>query len=227
MDKLVNKKFENMSNILVSIIVPVHNQENYIGRCLRSLLNQSLDQKKYEVIIINDGSTDKTKYALDLFKGDIINVIHINKNKGLPYALNLGIKNSKGKYIVRVDSDDYVNKDYLLFLSKFLEFNKKIDAIACDYLTVNSKEKTISIKNCEKEPIGCGIMFKKIHLEEIGGYDVKMKVWEDKDLIIRFKKKYKVSRLEIPLYRYRKHETNMTNSSSSTKKYLNKLNKKT
>ena len=52
-------------------IVPVYNQEKYIGRCLRSLLDQSLEKYNYEIIVINDGSKDKTKFALSLFKDDI------------------------------------------------------------------------------------------------------------------------------------------------------------
>ena len=53
---------------IVSIIVPVHNQEKYIGRCLRSLLSQNFQRNEYQIIVIDDGSTDKTNYALELFK---------------------------------------------------------------------------------------------------------------------------------------------------------------
>ena len=55
----------------ISIIIPVHNQEKYLGRCLRSLLEQSLRRSLYEIIVINDGSTDKTSYALEIFKDEI------------------------------------------------------------------------------------------------------------------------------------------------------------
>ena len=72
----------------ISIIIPVHNQEKYIGRCIRSLLNQSLDQSLFEIIIINDGSTDRTKFALDLFKGDLIKLINLDKIR-TTYALNI------------------------------------------------------------------------------------------------------------------------------------------
>ena len=53
---------------LISVIIPVYNQEKWIGRCLRSLMNQSMDRDKYELIVIDDGSHDKSGYALDLFK---------------------------------------------------------------------------------------------------------------------------------------------------------------
>ena len=69
------------------------NQEKYIGRCLRSLMNQNT-KEKYEIIVINDGSTDKTKYGLKLFQDEIV-LINNKKNYGLPYSLNVGIKKSK------------------------------------------------------------------------------------------------------------------------------------
>ena len=97
----------------VSVIVPVYNQEKYIGRCLRSLLAQDFPKNEYEIIVINDGSTDRTSYGLELFKNDIV-LINNKKNKGLPYSLNQGIRKSKSKFIVRVDSDDYVNVNYKL-----------------------------------------------------------------------------------------------------------------
>ena len=59
-------------SIQVSVIVPSYNSQNYIGRCLRSLLNQVFDQDQYEIIVINDGSKDKTKEALKTFFGDIV-----------------------------------------------------------------------------------------------------------------------------------------------------------
>ena len=78
-------------------------------------MNQSMDRDKYELIVIDDGSHDKSGYALDLFKEEIV-LIKLEQNKGLPSALNEGIKASKGKYIIRVDSDDYVHWDYLNIL---------------------------------------------------------------------------------------------------------------
>lgn len=215
-----------MKNKLISVIVPVYNQEMFVGRCLRSLLNQSIDQSNYEIILINDGSTDKTRYALDLFSGGIIRVIHKEENKGLPHSLNQGIKAATGKYIVRVDADDYVNEHYLLFLSTFLEMNSHMDAVACDYILVDSNENVILNKNCKEEPIGCGIMFKKEQLEQLGLYDEEMRFHEDKDMYMRFTEKHSLFRIELPLYRYRRHENNMTNDHEMMNDYLIKLNQK-
>lgn len=209
---------------VISVIVPVYNQERYIGRCLRSLMNQNT-KEKYEIIVINDGSTDKTKYGLKLFQDEIV-LINNKKNYGLPYSLNVGIKKSKAPYIVRVDSDDYVNENYLNTLFMFLEQNINIDAVACDYFLVNDKEKIIERKNCEKDPIACGIMFRNTQLVEIGMYDENFLINEERDLRIRFLKKYKIKRIELPLYRYRIHENNMTKNKKNRDIHDDKLKKK-
>lgn len=210
----------------ISVIIPVYNQEKYIGRCLRSLLDQSVNIKDYEIVIINDGSTDNTSYALNLFSGNNIKIINNEKNKGLPFCLNQGIKYSQSEFIIRVDSDDYVNKNYLLIMRLFLELNHKIDAVACNYFLVDENENILKTVDFLKEPIGCGIMFRKDQLHHIGLYDEKMKLHEEKDLMIRFLKKYKLEIINIPLYRYRRHQNNITNNYDNMEKYLQKLKNK-
>tara|TARA_B100001996_G_C18664967_1_gene594551 strand:+ start:1349 stop:2020 length:672 start_codon:yes stop_codon:yes gene_type:complete len=214
-----------LKSIVISVIVPARNSELYIGRCLRSLLNQSFDRDKFEIILINDASTDNTRKALSTFMGDIV-YIENKKRRGLPGSLNLGIKRSRGMYIVRVDSDDWVHSDYLNILFQHLYLNNKLDAVACDYLELDNNEKVLSQQDCEKKPIGCGIMFKSIQLVDIGLYDKKFLAREDEDLLHRFKKKYTVTRVPIPLYRYRKHGNNMTKKKKVMKKFLKKINLK-
>lgn len=101
-----------------------------------------------------------------------------------------------------------------------------MDAVACDYLTVNDQEETIDRKNCIQEPIGCGIMFKSSHLFEIGLYDEEFQLHEDKELRQRFEKIYKIHRLELPLYRYRRHENNITNDHEALDHHDKKLKAK-
>ena len=209
----------------VSVIVPVYNQEKYIGRCIRSLIGQNFPKNDYEIIVIDDGSNDKTSYVLESFKNEIT-IIKNNKNKGLPYSLNRGIKKTKSKYIVRVDSDDYVNEDFLKFLIIHLDQNNYMDAIACDYLLVNDMEDIISRENCLQNSIACGILFRKDQLIDIGLYDEKFLINEEKDLRIRFLKKYNIHRVELPLYRYRMHKNNMTKNSKKVKFHNEKLSRK-
>jgi len=102
-------------NELISIIVPVFNVENYIKRCIESLINQTYTN--IEIILVDDGSTDKSKDICDEYskKDKRIIVIH-KKNGGLSDARNIGIEASKGNYISFVDSDDYVTNNYVEFL---------------------------------------------------------------------------------------------------------------
>ncbi len=210
---------------LVSVIVAVFNQEKFIGRCLRSLLHQTLPHEAYEIIVINDASTDRTPYALELFH-KAIRVIHNEKNMGLPASLNKGIREAKSDYIIRVDSDDYVNAKTLDFLHMYLDLNENSNAVACDYLLVDDQEDVLGRRNCLIDPIACGIMFRKSLLFEIGLYDETFRCNEERDLRIRFEKKYKIDRLELPLYRYRRHEKNMTNNVASMKFHDDLLMKK-
>ena len=142
---------------LVSVIVPVHNQEKYLGRCLRSLLAQDMTREKYEIVMIDDGSTDRSSYALELF-ADEIRIITLPTNQGLPAALNVGLEQARADIIVRVDADDYVNTRFLSVLSLFLESNPYLDAVACDYVLVDNDEVVLGRGNSDEEPIACGIM---------------------------------------------------------------------
>ena len=225
----MSKKYYQDSESKVSVIIAAYNAEKYIGRCLRSLLNQSLGRNFYEIIIINDGSQDKTGYAIDLFcdpKDSIIHVINNEKNIGLPSSLNLGIKYSKSNFIVRVDADDFVNRYFLQFLRYYLEANRDRDAVSCDYYLLNDDEEILARKYAKDDPIGCGIMFRREQIIEIGLYDESFLYQEDKELMIRFEKKYKVFNLELPMYRYRRHDKNITNNIKQMEKYHNKLTKK-
>ncbi len=217
------------NKIEISVLISAYNQEKYIARFLRSLLNQSFNFEKFEIIIVNDGSSDRTLFVAELFKSpksSLIKIINNKKNLGLPASLNKAIHLSKGKYIVRIDSDDWVSNDFLKLLYTYLDNNNYMDAIACDYNLVDKNEEVLERKNCFIDPIACGIMFKKKDLLEIGLYDETFHCNEEIDLRIRFEKKFKINRLELPLYRYRKHENNMTNNKKILDMYDKKLFKK-
>ena len=212
-------------NIQISVIIPVFNQERFIGRCLRSILSQSMDQKDYEVIVIDDCSRDNTLRAMDRFLEDVI-LIKQKENKGLPTALNTGIKKAKGRFIIRLDSDDYVHFVYLNILSLFMKMNSNVDAVSCDYLEVDDKEKIIDRHYYEENPIGCGIMFRIEQLIEIGLYNEEQLWHEERELMDRFLKKFIVYHIQFPLYRYRQHDKNMTKNDEMMEKFNSKRLKK-
>ncbi len=103
----------------ISVVVPVYNVERYLDKCIQSLINQDFDS--YEIILIDDGSTDKSPYICDGYEKNSKRIRTIHKaNGGLGDARNYGVKNSFGKYVTFVDSDDYVEKKYLSNLWKLI-----------------------------------------------------------------------------------------------------------
>jgi glycosyltransferase involved in cell wall biosynthesis len=102
-----------MRNVMISVIIPVYNVENFIGLCLQSFDKQTY--KDFEVIIINDGSTDNSLKEINYFKEKgKINISVINQvNQGVSKARNVGIENAQGEYLCFVDSDDMVDSHYL------------------------------------------------------------------------------------------------------------------
>jgi len=209
----------------ISVLITAYNVEKYIGRAIRSALDQSIPRDDYEIIVINDCSADRTRFALEVFEDDI-KLINNEKRLGLPASLNKGIKRAKGRFVVRLDGDDYVHKDFLKVLDLHLSLNDNIDAIACDYLLVDNNEHVLDKVNCEKMPVACGIMFRIDQMIDIGLYDENFLAKEDEDLRIRFLKKYKIERVQLPLYRYRRHDNNLTNNKSKIQIYNQMLNEK-
>ena len=210
---------------LVSVIVPVFNQERFLGRCLRSLGAQDFPDGDYEVVVVDDGSNDGTGHVLDLFRGEV-RVLRNEVNSGLPTALNRGIRSSSSLFTVRVDSDDYVNAEFIRVLYTFLAQNRYMDAVACDYFLVDDDETILERRNCEEHPIACGIMFRTDQLIDIGLYDEEFLLHEERDLRRRFMEKHSIHRIEAPLYRYRRHSGNITNDTEAMAHHYAMLAKK-
>ncbi len=122
----------NMINVgeLVSIVIPVYNVERYLEECVNSVLQQTYSN--IEIILVDDGSTDGSGQLCDLLqsKSEKIIVIH-KKNGGLSDARNVGIDNARGKYICFIDSDDWVENDYVESMKN--NMNDTIGISACGF----------------------------------------------------------------------------------------------
>lgn len=114
---------------LISIIVPIYNVKDYLDRCIESIINQTYN--KLEIILVNDGSTDGCKEICEKYKKNDDRIIIINKlNGGLSSARNAALDIMKGKYICFIDSDDWVDSEYVETLYKNItKYNTKI----CSY----------------------------------------------------------------------------------------------
>lgn len=130
-----------MKNIKVSVIVPIYNVERYLNECLDSIINQTY--KNLEIILVNDGSTDKSgEIAKEYAKKDNRIKLVTKKNAGLGYARNTGLEHVTGKYVYFIDSDDYVAEDALETAVKELE-NSNADLSIFGYKTVSETNKEI------------------------------------------------------------------------------------
>jgi len=131
----------------ISIIIPVYNIEQYLHRCLDSIINQTL--KEIEIIIVNDGSTDKSLAIIHSYQKEDPRIILINqKNLGLSAARNSGIKISTGKYLSFVDSDDFIDLNMLYALYDKAEIENS-DIVQFEYQRFN-EEKGVFFKSHPK-----------------------------------------------------------------------------
>ncbi len=112
----------------VSVIVPVYNGEKFIEKCITSIINQTFTD--FELIIVNDGSTDDTLNTIEQINDNRIHIIN-KKNGGVSSARNLGYKESKGRYILFFDADDFMENTMLEILVHDME-NNNVQAVRCN-----------------------------------------------------------------------------------------------
>lgn len=137
----------------ISVIVPVYNTEEYLDRCLFSLIDQNIDQK-YEIIVINDGSTDSSLEIAEEFAECYENVkVYSRENGGLSAARNTGLKYARGKYVAFVDSDDYVDESYLSEMYAAAEISGA-DIVCCNFRCVDEKGRPAGIDGILKHRPG-------------------------------------------------------------------------
>lgn len=131
----------------ISVIVPIYNAEKYLNKCVDSLINQT--KKELEFILVNDGSTDKTEEIIKSYKDSRIKYFK-NKNQGIGKTRNFGIEKAIGKYIMFLDSDDYLKNNACEILYKSVE-KTDADLAICDFYKiydsgVEEKIKLLSFK---------------------------------------------------------------------------------
>lgn len=124
---------------LISVIVTVFNLEDYVSKCIDSILNQ--DYKNLEIIIINDGSTDRTGLICDEYEKKYNNIIIVHKdNTGLSDSRNTGIKLAKGEYIAFVDADDYIETDlYSTLYNLIIENETDLSMVSYNFVRDEKK----------------------------------------------------------------------------------------
>lgn len=192
----------------VSVVVTNYNYDKWLRRCIRSLLNQNFND--YEIVIVDDFSTDNSRSILLEYQNNPkIKLVFNEYNMGVGASSTIGAKKALGKYVVRVDADDYVNNSFVNTLYLGISLNNH-DALACDYQEVDFKENVLSTKSQKDKPLACGIIYRTDILEYLNFWNTDLRINEDIDMIKRFKKEFEIKYLNIPLYRYFKHENSLS-----------------
>ncbi|KQT15506.1 hypothetical protein ASG31_14690 [Chryseobacterium sp. Leaf404] len=181
-----------MPQSLISIIVPCYNQAQYLDECLQSVLVQTY--QNWECIIVNDGSPDNTEEVSRRWTNKDSRFKYLKKeNGGLSSARNFGIENSKGEWILPLDSDDKISKNYLKLASDVFSENYTIIYSNAEYFGLEKgiwglpeySASALATNNI----IFCSAIFKKNTWYNAGGYDESMKVaLEDWEFWIRILK---------------------------------------
>lgn len=168
---------------MLSIIITAYNAEKTIERCINSILENEYND--YEIIVINDGSSDKTEKVIELFASDKIKYFS-KKNTGVADSRNFGIEKAKGEYITFIDSDDYVSNNYFKNLDKYLK--QGIDIIKRKAIIINEKdnEKTKIEGPVFGEITGeqafNELCFKDIYLDTLWSYIIKKNLFTENNL---------------------------------------------
>ncbi|HPL98337.1 MAG TPA: glycosyltransferase [Bacillota bacterium] len=215
---------------MVSVIIPVYNNEKYLKQAICSVLNQTC--KDLEIIVVDDGSTDNSSKIAREFK----QVKYLRQdNSGPSSARNKGMAVSKGDYIAFLDSDDLYEAHKIETQVRVFEQHMDADIVYNDCIVADKNLKQINtirsegIYENEKDflcmllfrqiiPIPPSIMLRRRCFEEGCLYDEGYKNAEDYEYIIRLAQRYKFKYIPEPLYIYRRHEGNLTNAHSLQQK---------
>ena len=199
---------------LISVVMCSFNSAKFLQRALDSVCGQTLDSQYYEIVFIDDGSTDESVEIVERYQQHSFFRYYRNKeNRGLPFSCNKGIKNSYGEYVIRLDADDYFERDILEHFFKIVN-KESFDLIYSDRFIEDEQGETKKETSLEEfdifNLIACGVLLRKDILEKIGGY--RNFLWEEYDLYIRYMEASgkKPRYVPLPLYHYVMHADNMT-----------------
>jgi glycosyltransferase involved in cell wall biosynthesis len=198
--------------------MPNHNYGRYIEKAVDSILSQTISD--WELIIIDDGSTDNSIALLEKYKSNPKIKIIEQENKGLNITNNVAIRLARGKYIVRVDADDFIDENFLLVLANTLDQKPDIGLVYPDFYhidlngniieTVRRQKIESEVELLDLPAHGACTMFRHDILLNLGSYNEDFSCQDGYDIWIRFIEKYKPYNINVPLFYYRQHGVSLT-----------------
>ncbi len=203
---------------LVTVYLPCSNYGRFLSDAIDSVLKQTFDD--WELFIIDDGSIDNTSEVLQLYKGHPRITIFTTPSIGLPSVCNFAISRSLSKYVIRLDGDDIFDENILLILTNYLERHPDAALVFPDYYLIDEfgivfaheQRQRIFENNhmLDIPPNGACTMIRKSIIDDIGGYREDLGAQDGFDLWTRIRNKYVAGNINLPLFRYRRHGSNLT-----------------
>jgi glycosyltransferase involved in cell wall biosynthesis len=203
---------------LITVYITNYNYELFIKQSIESVVKQTF--QNFELLIIDDGSTDKSKEIIEKYRERENITIIYQKNKGLNITNNVAMRVAKGKYLMRLDADDFLEPIALEKMVDILEKDKELGLVFPDYFYVDASGNKIGKKkrhDFDKEVSlydqpahGACTLIRLEFLKKLGGYNESFTCQDGYDLWIKFVTHYKVTNINQPLFSYRMHGNNLT-----------------
>ena len=207
------------SNPLVTVYVTNYNYGKYISYAINSLLSQTY--KNIEILIFDDGSSDNSRDIIEKYQNikNISSFFH--KNQGLIKTNNLAISKANGKYIMRLDADDWLDNNAIEIMTNYLERNPELSLVFPDYYIVDGNGVLVNVYrrhdfnkvSLKDQPAhGACTMFRMSLMKKVGGYNEKFFCQDGVDIWTKVIGNEKVGNINLPLFYYRKHGSNLTSN---------------
>ena len=202
----------------VSIVITAHNYAKFLPKAIDSALNQTYEN--FEIIVINDGSTDNTAEVLVNYMYEARIQVITTKGIGLAAAANKCIVAASGEMIIRLDADDWFDENILMVEMSYLCRHPNVGMVYCDFHTVDIHGSFIQtirrdrindeVDLLDRPCLAAGAMYRKSCWEQIGGYNEQLRYQEDYDFWVNFIERFDVRNLSLPLMYYRQHSNSMS-----------------
>lgn len=201
-----------------TVYVPSHNYGRFLSGAVESVLRQSVQD--WELIVIDDGSEDDTARVMQLYRGHPQISLHHTGGIGLPAVCNFALHQARGEYVIRLDGDDVFDENILLVLGNYLDQNQDVALVFPDYYLMDDDgevfwhERRARLYSedhmMDAPPNGAGTLVRREALQELGGYREDLGAQDGFDLWSRIHERYKCANINLPLFYYRRHGSNLT-----------------
>ena len=205
------------SNVVVTVYVANYNYGRFLPEAVDSVLRQTFGA--FEVVIIDDGSTDDSRSVIERYRDDPRVRIIYQENQGLVKTAALGVRAARGRYVMRLDADDWLDENALLVMTHALDADPRLAMVFPDYFyvdgqgTITGQERRHNFRDVtllDQPAHGACSLARRDCLIEVDAYSSDITCQDGVDLWLRLVERYPVRNINLPLFFYRRHGENLT-----------------